>query len=50
MIVNETKTNIMVFGKEHTTSFKFDGKDIALTDKYKYLGVVNPVNGCQMIC
>ena len=44
MIVNETKTKVMVFGNNCNVEFKYNGKTLEIVNSYKYLGVVvNPV-------
>jgi hypothetical protein len=40
MIVNETKTKIMVYGKESNHKFIYNGKILAIVNNYKYLGVM----------
>ena len=49
MIVNETKTKIMVFGTTVGHQFMYNDKQLEIVDQYKYLGVlfntINRVNG-----
>ena len=40
MIVNETKTKVMVFGKKDETKFMYNGKELDIVNNYKYLGIV----------
>ena len=40
MIVNETKTKLMVFGKEYSGSQFFNNEKIKLVIEYKYLGSI----------
>ena len=41
LIVNELKTKVMIFGKEkYESSFVFNGNDLEIVSKYKYLGVM----------
>ena len=48
MIVNETKTKIMVYGNyDEDTTFTFNDKTLEIVDEYKYLGVV--LNSCRNI-
>ena len=38
MIVNETKTKLMVFGKDYSGNISFNNEKIELVSEYKYLG------------
>lgn len=38
MIINETKTKIMIYGRGEKVDFKLNGKVLDITTKYKYLG------------
>ena len=38
MIVNETKTKLMIFGKDYTGNVSFNNRKIELVREYKYLG------------
>ena len=38
MIVNETKTKLMIFGKDYAGNVSFNSKKIELVKEYKYLG------------
>ena len=46
MIVNETKTKLMVFGKEYSGNLFFNNDEIELVKEYKYLG--NIVRSTEM--
>ena len=46
MIVNETKTKLMVFGKEYSGNLFFNNEKIELVKEYKYLG--NIVRSTEM--
>ena len=49
LIVNESKTKIMVYGKyDNDVSFTFNDKDLQIVQEYKYLGVLlNPVKSLK---
>ena len=48
MIVNETKTKIMIYGNHNEDiTFKFNDKTLEIVDEYKYLGVI--FNNCRNI-
>ena len=48
MIVNETKTKIMVFGNaEKNPSFSYNNKTLDVVNQYKYLGIL--FNTCQSL-
>ena len=38
--VNIDKTKIMRFGRGKRETFKYNGQSIAITDQYKYLGII----------
>ena len=40
MIVNETKTKVMIYGNHSGETFVFNGKPLEIVQEYKYLGVV----------
>ena len=42
MVVNQTKTKVMVFGKgsKNTNNFTFNGEQLEIVKEYKYLGVI----------
>ena len=48
MVVNETKTKIMVFGRDQNAEFSYNNKILSHVLQYKYLGVVfNPIQKCN---
>jgi exonuclease III len=47
MIVNETKTKVMIFGKQGDQVFIFNDKKLEIVNEYKYLGVV--INSIQHV-
>ena len=48
MVVNETKTKIMVFGGDQNAKFIYNHKILLHAKQYKYLGVLfSPINKCN---
>ena len=40
MVVNETMTKVMCFGKQLNPNVYFNGKSIKLVETYEYLGIL----------